>query len=101
MSAHMPTVPPRRPRACIELGVCQSRPDCGACSRRAEMRAGDREAFYFAPGTVQGGASRRRAGRLERLERIARAILVVAMVAAVGAVIGALGGWLHVGAPLP
>lgn len=62
-------------------------------------RAGDGSAFFFAPGAVQRARPRRR--RTDRLERFARGILGVAMVAALGAVIGALGGWLHVGAPLP
>lgn len=98
MSTRTEPTPPRRPRACIELGVCQSRPDCGACTQRQAMRTGDREAFFFAPGALEKAPPRRRA---DRFERGARIMLIGVVVAAVGSVIGALGGWLHLGAPLP
>ncbi len=69
----------------------RTRPPAGARIDTSRLPLGD---FYFAPGTIEQVAHKRRCLRASTVDAIGRAVLTAAACVALAAAIGISGGWL-------
>lgn len=88
------------PRTCEQLGLCQSRQGCTACSH--DTKALPHGSFYFAPGAIE--CAPRRPHRWFTGARVWNAVVLATLattaLVALAAAIGISTGWLSVGALL-